>query len=214
MNLVADIAIILVILTNFRLISSSQLKTCIKIVAVQAVILAVLPIIIEQGNVTLHLAIMACVSGAIKGVLLPWLLLRAMREAHIRREVDPIVGYAVSLLCGIGLFGLAFWFSQRLPIPGGVENSLLLPLAIFTLIAGLFMIIARGKAISQVVGYLMMENGIVSFGLAFAHREPLLVEMGMLLDVFAAVFVMGIAIFHINREFDSIDTEMLTLLKD
>ena len=60
----------------------------------------------------------------------------------------------------------------------------------------------------------MMENGIVSFGLAFAHREPLLVEMGMLLDVFAAVFVMGIAIFHINREFDSIDTEMLTLLKD
>ena len=214
MNLVVDILIILVILTNFRLISSSQLKTCIRVVALQALILAVLPIVFERGTVTLHLTIVACVSGAIKGILLPWLLLRAMREAHIERELEPIVSYTLSLICGIGLFGLAFWLSERLPLPGEAESSLLVPLAIFTMIAGLFVIIARGKAITQVVGYLMMENGIVSFGLAFAHREPLLVELGMLLDVFAAVFVMGIAIFNINREFDSIDTELLTQLKD
>lgn len=214
MNLIVDILIIMVILTNFRLISSSQLKTCIRGVAVQALILAILPVIAEQGNISLHLTIVACVSGAIKGILLPMLLFRAMREAHIRREMEPIVGYTFSLICGIGLIGLSFWLSQHLPLPGEVQNSLLVPLAMFTMISGLFVIIARGKAITQVVGYLMMENGIYAFGLAFAHQEPLIVEMGMLLDVFAAVFVMGIAIFNINREFDSIDTELLTQLKD
>jgi hydrogenase-4 component E len=65
-----------------------------------------------------------------------------------------------------------------------------------------------------VIGYLLMENGIYIFGIALAHDEPLLVEMGVLLDVFVAVFVMGIAIFHINRAFDHIDVDQLKSLKD
>ena len=69
-------------------------------------------------------------------------------------------------------------------------------------------------ALSQVLGYLAMENGIYAFGMAFAIQEPLMVEMGVLLDVFVAVFVMGIAIHHISREFDHIDTDKLSALKD
>jgi len=214
MNSIVDILIIVVILTNFRLLGSSQLKTCVRVVAVQALILSILPVLAGQGEITLHLTIVALISGAIKGFLMPWLLMRAMREAHITREMEPIVGYVFSLICGIAMIGLSFWLSQQLPLPGTVANSMLLPLAIFTMISGLFMIVARGKAITQVVGYLMMENGIYAFGLTFAYTEPLIVEMGMLLDIFVAVFVMGIAIFNINREFDSIDTELLTQLKD
>ena len=81
------------------------------------------------------------------------------------------------------------------------------------------MIIDNGKfqeqenVVTKALGVLM-ENGIYAFGLTFAYKEPLIVEMGMLLDVFVAVFVMGIAIFNINREFDSIDTDLLTQLKD
>ena len=75
-------------------------------------------------------------------------------------------------------------------------------------------IVSRRKAIMQTLGYLAMENGIYAFGLAFAVEEPLLVEMGVLLDVFVAVFVMGIAIHHISREFDHIDTDRLSALKD
>ena len=79
---------------------------------------------------------------------------------------------------------------------------------------GLFLIVSRKTALMQVVGYLVLENGIYIFGMALAQEEPLLVEMGILLDVFVAVFVMGIAIFHISREFDHIDVDQLTSLKD
>jgi hydrogenase-4 component E len=75
-------------------------------------------------------------------------------------------------------------------------------------------VVTRRKAITQVIGYLAMENGIYAFGLATAVRAPLLVELGVLLDIFAAVFVMGIAILHIRREFDHIDTDRLTMLRE
>jgi len=79
---------------------------------------------------------------------------------------------------------------------------------------GLLLIVSRRKAVTQVLGYLALENGIFVFGVGLARQATLLVEMGILLDVFVAVFVMGIAIFHISREFDHIDTDQLSLLKE
>lgn len=89
----------------------------------------------------------------------------------------------------------------------------MIAVSLFSIMVGLFMIVARRLAITQVLGYLAMENGIYTFGLAFAEKEPLLVEMGILLDVFVGVFIMGIMIYHINREFDHIDTDRLSELK-
>ena len=79
---------------------------------------------------------------------------------------------------------------------------------------GLMVLITRAKAITQVVGYLMLENGIYLFGLTLSERVPFLVEVGVLLDVFVGVFIMGIVVFHINREFDSISAANLTELHD
>ncbi len=90
----------------------------------------------------------------------------------------------------------------------------MIPGALFTILSGLFLIISRRKALTQVIGYLVLENGIYAFGAALAVEEPLVVEMGVLLDVFVAVFVMGITIHHISRDFDHIDTDRLSLLKD
>jgi len=86
--------------------------------------------------------------------------------------------------------------------------------AMFTILTGLLLIVSRRKALTQVVGYLVMENGVYAFGAALAVDEPLLVELGVLLDVLVAVFVMGIAIYHISREFDHIDTDQLSALRD
>ena len=91
---------------------------------------------------------------------------------------------------------------------------MVLPLAMFNIMIGLFAIVSRRKALTQVLGYLVMENGIYAFGLAFALNEPLLVGLGILLDAFMAVFVMGITIFHISREFDHMDTDRLSALRD
>jgi hydrogenase-4 component E len=92
--------------------------------------------------------------------------------------------------------------------------SPLIPAAMAMALCGLFLIIARRQALTQVIGYLVFENGIYLFGLAISAKNPLLVELGVLLDVFVGVFVMGIVIYHINREFDSISVEDLRMLKE
>ena len=146
--------------------------------------------------------------------MFPALLTRTLRTAHVRHEVVPIIGYVASLVAGVVILCLSFWIASRLTLPHPAASPLVLPLALSTTLIGLFLIVSRKTALMQVIGYLVLENGIYIFGMALAQDEPFLVEMGILLDVFVAVFVMGIAIFHINREFDHIDVDQLTSLKD
>jgi hydrogenase-4 component E len=213
MNSWIDAAIALVVLSNLRLLGTSRLAACIRIVAFQGIILGLLPILFHADHLTLRVVLQATASMITKGVVFPWLLTRAVRGADVRREIDPIVGYTPSLLVGGALLGVALWLGWRLPLPVPAGSQFMIAVSLFTIMAGLFMIIARRMAITQVLGYLAMENGIYTFGLAFAEKEPLLVEMGILLDVFVAVFVMGIMIYHINREFDHIDTDRLSELR-
>jgi hydrogenase-4 component E len=99
-------------------------------------------------------------------------------------------------------------------MPETLASSWLAPVAIFSIFAGLFLIVSRKRALSQVLGFLVLENGVYAFGVGLAPQSSLLVEAGVLLDVFVAVFVMGITIFHINREFDHINTDQMSQLKD
>ncbi len=214
MTIFSDILVMLLLLTNLRLLASSRLAACIQTVAIQAVLLGALLLAGAAGRLTPELAALAVTTLAIKGLLLPWLLRRAMREAQVVREIEPIIGYTPSVLIGVALLGLCFVISQPLRQVAPAGMALLIPVAMFTILAGLFIIISRRKALTQVLGYLAMENGVYAFGTALAVEEPLLVEMGVLLDVLVAVFVMGITIFHINREFDHIDTDRLSALKD
>jgi hydrogenase-4 component E len=88
------------------------------------------------------------------------------------------------------------------------------PVALSTIFTGLFLILSRRKALTQVLGYIVLENGIYIFGVALALKEPVVVELGVLLDVFVAVFIMGITVFQISREFDHTDTDRLDSLKE
>lgn len=214
MNVWLDTVLVLLILTNLQMLGSSRINACIRGVASQAVLLAAISLLAHEGNVGLRLILLATVSLVIKAGILPWLLRRAVREVGVRTEVVPMVGFTTSLLLGLGLLGAALHVAGRLPPPGNHGATFLVAVALFTIMVGLLLIVSRRKAVMQTLGYLAMENGIYAFGLAFAVEEPLLVEMGVLLDVFVAVFVMGIAIHHISREFDHIDTDRLSALKD
>jgi hydrogenase-4 component E len=212
MSHLGQILLLTVVLTNFVVLGTTRLSTCIRAVAVQGFLLGVLPLAVHPGA---GLSIIALSAGSvlIKAGVLPWFLLWAIREAAVRREVEPLIGYITSLLLGAVAVAIAFAIAQRLPLPGQ-ELPLLVPVAMSTVIIGLLVLTTRVKAITQVVGYLMLENGIYTFGLTLAERVPLLVELGVLLDVFVGVFIMGIVVFHINREFDSLSSAHLTELKD
>ena len=214
MSVWLDAILVLLILTNLRLLGSNRLNACIRTVAFQAILLGVLPLLAQTSGLTPRILALSAVSIGLKALVLPWLLRRAVRETAVRHEVEPLVGFTMSLLVGVLLLGVAIHLSSHLPMPAVGAAQFLIPVALFTMMVGLFLIASRVKAVTQVLGYLATENGIYAFGLAFAVEEPLLVEMGILLDVFVAVFVMGITIHHISREFDHIDTDRLSALKD
>jgi hydrogenase-4 component E len=205
--------LLLVVLVNLRLLGSSRIGACVRVVAVQGIALGLLTLAIHGEAISVHAVLLAAGSMAIKGAAFPWLLFRAIREARVRRDVEPSVGYISSLLAGLVGLGIAAWLGARLPLPPTAASRLVVPVALFTIFSGLFLIVTRKKALTQVLGYLVLENGIYTFGAALLLETPLLVELGVLLDVFVAVFVMGITIFHINRTFDDIDTDLLSTLK-
>jgi len=215
MSTLAELVFILVVVIDLFLLASSRLGAAIRIVATQGALLGTLPLLlIAEGHSVGHALVLAAGALAIKGFLVPWLMFRAIREASIRREMEPIVGFVPSMVLGGVGIALAFAFSARLPLPNGETHAYLVPTALSTVWAGMLLVVTRRKAVNQVLGFLVLENGVFVFGLLLSDFMPIMVEAGVLLDLFAAVFVMGIVMFHINREFSSLDTEKLSALKD
>jgi hydrogenase-4 component E len=202
-----------VLLTDFRLLAGSRLVALIRTAGFQGALLGGLAAIAAGPRLDVATAL-AVATMAVKGLLLPRLLLRAIRRVEIRREVEPIVGYTASLALGVLALGAVAWLGAALPLPRSEAPALLVPTSLFTGLTGLFLVIARRKAIVQALGYLVFENGVYGFGLAVAHEEPLLLQLGILLDLLVAVFVMGIIVFHIQRDFEHIDVDRLALLRD
>lgn len=211
MHQFADLVLLLVVLADFAVLSTSRVSACIRTVALQGLLLGVLPLLLEP--LSAHVVGLAAGATVIKAVLLPAFLRWAIREASVRREVEPLVGYMPSMLLGAVALAVAFVVAAALPLPH-TASALLVPAALVTVMLGLLVLITRSKAVTQVVGYLMMENGIYLFGLTLTQRVPFLVEIGMLLDVFVGVFIMGIVVFHINREFDSMSADNLRELRE
>lgn len=206
-----DLLLAMVMLTNFALVATSRIAKSIQVAALQGILLGLLLLTVGHGW---HLIFMAVAAGLLKGLVIPKMLGRALRQVKIHREVDPYVGYTASLmLCALGT-ALSLVLSRNLPLPAGTLHALLVPAALATLFTGFLLLVTRRKALTQVVGFLVLENGIFIFALLLAEDMPFLVEAGVLLDLFVGVFVMGIVLNHIQQAFDSLDTSHLSELKD
>lgn len=209
-----DMLLVSLVLTDLVLLGSSRLRNAIRIVALQGLLLGLLPLLAHGRGLVGSAVLLGAGSAILKGFVFPALLNRALRETNASREIEPFVGYVPSLLIGMGALAAAFVGSARLPLPWPAPSDGLVPAGLFSVWTGLFLIVARRKAITQVLGYVVMENGIFVLGMVLVEAMPLLVELGVLLDVFVAVFVMGIIVFHVNREFDHIDADQLRALKE
>jgi hydrogenase-4 component E len=205
--------LILALALNFVALGVSRLRAVITAVAFQGILLGLLPLLVHP-EIGLRGMVLVIVTIGIKGIIIPRFLIHAMREADIQHEVKPVVNFTMSLMLGAVGTGLAMAFSYTLPLRPEHSHLLLVPASMATAWTGFLMLTTRRKAIMQVLGYLLLENGIFLFGLLLLEALPFLVEVGVLLDLFTAVFVMGIIIHHISREFSSISTEYLSELKE
>jgi hydrogenase-4 component E len=198
---------------NLLALASSRLPSVIRAAALQGMVLGILPLLVE-GEFHWMVGVVAVGTIAVKGFVIPHLLRRALRAANIDRELRPLIGFVPSLLIGAGATIGAVALSEMLPLRAEHAGSLLVPASFATVVGGFLMLMGRTKAISQVCGYLILENGIYLFGLLLINSTPLLVEAGILLDLTVAVFVIGIIMDRIQKEFDSLDTNKLTTLHE
>lgn len=218
MTSLSEILLTLFLLTNLMLAGTGRLSPAIRLVAAQGWFIGLLPIVLwqwpEAGAPGTRLWVIAAINTLVKGILLPYLLLYAVRKVHAKREMEPLVSFRLSQLIVFLLAGASFAVSKALHIHEAVASELAIPVALTTMGTGLFLLCARRKAITQVLGFLVFENGIGVFGSGLLLEYGLVVELGILLDVFVLVFVLGIAIYQINRTFQSLDTDKMNRLGD
>lgn len=212
-----DSVLLLVVLLNLALLATSRLAQCVRLFALQSCLLALLPVALElrhAGWPGAHCFAIAAGTIALKVILVPSVLLRVLRTGEIHREIEPLVGFTASVLLGAMIIVASFGLAHRMKLPMEAPTDMLLPVALATVLIGLLILVSRLKAITQVLGYLVLENGIFILGLLLLKQMPVLVELGILLDLFVAVFIMGIVVYHIRREFDHMDTHLLDTLKE
>jgi hydrogenase-4 component E len=213
----ADFILLIVVALDLYIVATSRLASCIRATALQGIALALLPIALSERSFDwgiIHVGVLSAGALVVKAWLIPFLLYRSLRQANVVREVEPFISLHLSVLIAAALVGVSFWLATVLILPRPAPTTLLVPIAFATVLVGFLVLISRRKAITQVVGYLMLENGIFIFGQTLIKEMPFAVELGILLDLLVGVFVMGIAIHHISREFDHIDTELLSTLRD
>jgi hydrogenase-4 component E len=209
----ASSALILAVTMNFLALGTSNLKACIRAAALQGLFVSVFPLLFTPAP-SLRLLGLVIVAGIVKAVVIPGMLTRALREVHIKHEMEPYLGLVPSVLLLAAGTGATTLFASRLPLQPEHRDLLVVPVALSTLFAGFLLLTTRRKAISQVTGYLILENGIFVFAQLLHEAMPTLVEVGVLLDLLVGIFVMGIVMNHIQREFGSLDTERLAELRD
>lgn len=213
MNNFFNSIIVVILALNLFALGNRRILSVIRIIAFQGILLGILPLILHE-----HIALSQIVSSvaaiSLKGVVIPAIMIRAMRDVRIKREVEPLIGLIPSIILGAIVTATTFFlFSRILPV-GENQMQMIIPASITTILVGFILLITRYKAITQVMGYLVLENGIYIFSLLLVVAIPLVVEMGMLLDLFVSVFIISIITNHINKAFSSLDTRRLTSLKE
>jgi hydrogenase-4 component E len=203
----------LLLVMNLFVLGTSRILAVIHTVAAQGILLGIIPLLIHQ-HLTTPVALIILVSIVVKGVVIPSFLVRALAEAQIKREVEPLIGLLPSIILGAVATAFALLMTRQLPLAGQHQTLLLVPTAIATVLVGFIILITRYKAISQVIGYLVLENGIFIFSMLLIEAMPLIIEMGVILDLFVGIFVTCIIINHINQAFSSLDTRRLVSLKE
>jgi hydrogenase-4 component E len=189
----------------------------VKIMAFQGIVVSLIPLFLEHHKeMAMGSILLLQVMILIKGFLIPGFIYVAVKKVKMQREIEPIVGYHASVFAGLIFILVSAFIADRLHISLPNEHVLLMITAITTLASGLFLLMSRRKAITQVIGYLMMENGIYLIGTALAKQThtQYVVEFGVLLDLLVGIMIMGIVLHNINSTFDDVDTALLGQLKD
>lgn len=202
-----------VLLFGIALLWRRSLGAYIKAFRWQSLVLSVTFALIGYFGHDRELYIIAVVLLALKVFIIPWYLNRLQTRVGAEREAQPYVNVATSLIVAGLLVMLACAITRPLVMVSKLPTRGAIPLAVGLIFVGLFVIVSRRKALTQIVGFLVLENGIALLAALCTYGIPLIVELGVFLDVLMGFLVMQIIVYHISDTFESIDVEQLSQLK-
>ena len=209
-NLLAALLLLIV----FAMLSQRRILSLINLFAWQGLVLSVSTFVVAYSTAQNHLYYSAALTLLLKVLLLPWLLHRLIRKLNVRWDVETLINIPTTMLVGIVL--VIFAFNLAAPISQlaqGITRGLI-GIALASVLLSLLMMLTRRKAISQVVAFLSLENGLFFAATSATQGMPLVVELGIALDVLVATFIFGIFFFQIRETFDSLDITHMEKLKD
>jgi hydrogenase-4 component E len=204
----------MLLLVAFAMLSQRRILSLINLFAWQGALLALSTFIVAYSTDQHHLYYSAGLTLLLKVLLLPWLLHRLIHRLNVRWDVETLINIPTTMLVGIAL--VIFAFNLAAPITQLAEGITrgLIGIALACVLLSLLMMLTRRKAVSQVVAFLSLENGLFFAATSATQGMPLVVELGIALDVLVATFIFGIFFFQIRETFDSLDITHMEKLKD
>jgi hydrogenase-4 component E len=204
----------LILLSAFALLVQKKMSALIHLFAIQGFFLAVSTGIVGYMGGAHHLYISCLLTLSVKVVLLPYILHVLVRKLNVHREIDTVVNIPTTMILGIALVILSYHLTAPVRELSTLMSRSTLAVALATVLLGFLMMITRRHAVTQIVGFLAMENGLLFAATSATYGMPLVVELGVALDLLIAAFIFGVFFFHINTTFDSLDVNSMARLKE
>jgi len=201
------------LLTGIALLWRRSLDAYIKAFRSQSAVLSAMFVLVGYGGNDWQLYAMAVFFFVLKVIVIPRYLYRLETRVGAERESQPYVNIATSLIVSGLLVLLAYAITRPLVAVSNLPTRGSLPLAMGLIFVGLFVVVTRRKALTQVVGFLVLENGIALLAMLGTYGIPLIIELGVFLDVLMGFLAMQVFVYHIHGTFESIDVEQLSRLK-
>jgi len=199
----------LMLLTSFALLAQHRMLSVLNWFAAQGLLLAATAAVVAYGTDNHELYISAIMALLLKGLLLPWLLWRVIRELHVHREVEPLMNSTLTMLIALGVTLFAFHIIQPIERISQLMTRDSMAIATACVLLGMLMMITRKKAITQVVGFLAVENSLFFAAIGATNGMPLVVEIGIAFDVLIAALIFGLFFFQIRTTFESLEVDSM-----
>ena len=204
----------LLLLLSFAMLSQRRIVSLVDLLAVQGAVLAAATLLVAWRTGQGHLYFSALLTIALKVVFLPWLLHRLIRRLQVYWDTEPLLNISGTMFVGLVIVVFAFSLAQPITQLASTTMRSAIGIAIAVVLLAFLMMITRRKAMSQVVGFLSMENGLFFGAMSATYGMPMVVELGVALDVLVAMLVLGVFFFQIREQFDSLDLHHLERLTE
>jgi hydrogenase-4 component E len=213
-NQLINLLAALLLLIAFAMLAQRRIVRLIHLFALQGAVLTANTLVVASALHQPHLYFSAALNLALKVIVLPWILHRLVVKLELRADVETLINIPTTMLIAIALVVVAFNVALPISELAGTITRATLGIAMASVLVSFLMMITRRKAVAQVIGFLAMENGLFFAATSATYGMPMVVELGIALDVLVGTFIFGIFFFQIRETFDSLDLQHLERLKE